>query len=471
MSVASSKLTAPQTPVLQGAWATGKTPFITAPEAPTIALVQKAVTTAPQELTPPPAPAPANAAQESHSTPVLVTATAEGTTESTQQTDIEPETDAQLRIRLLDIPSEDLTSHELLVREAVVKMCTFVDNEEPWRADLMDACDTLKAMAGRNNEGLFALQDDCDEDWLRLLACTVEKFLSRVGSLESPKFQWNKMTMNQIAWTCYGLKACYELERFGVSFPPKHSKSLVMAGRKITRKLIDQVHQRNLLEGHNTVGDVLSLLAWIAYGLRRSFRRPDGNSEMLLAGCAKIAGKVSLTDIGLQIFAYFDDSRAEYMTARQIGKLFTGIGELLARGVLKTGSVLEENDIETPTFRQALLAWYRSPSVAVDPTDDAATSYLNEEMDIVVLQNLVYGLDQLMQNSVLEMLTAETSEIVVCTQKWIKWAMSQPGLTVYDLKTFQQFIQHAIQYDIFNQTLVTQLAVVQKAIAELESQS
>lgn len=462
MSVSSPNVLAPKSSNQTPAWVTPKNLFLSSPKA---VLVQKKDVEKSTGL-PASAQLPVNASPEPHSSPVLVSGPQASPIATGSTTAARPETATELRDRLFSLSTEGLTAQQLGVRNSVLRIEQFIDKAVPKREHLAELCQSLKNLAGIGNSGFKKLNSEHSRDWLRLLAFKVEDFLTHLSALEEPRYRWNEMSMNQVALLCYGLKACYDLNRNGALFSTEQSMQLLQAGRRITRKLMDQIHHRHLIHPqHHSSGDVLSVLAWITSGLQCTLELPGKQQVMLLGGCTTEAGKVSLTDIGISIFDYFEQGRAPSMTARQIGKLMNGIGRLVAAEVLVVNPKPQEKGIARERLRRALRDWCASPSMVPGGIAAGSQSEPGGAMNAVIVGNCIDGIRRLMHAGSLEAGALETMQIIGRSLQWIQQAMSRPDLSLSELQNFRTYLQSALSFVIVDQPVRAQLAAIDKAIA------
>ncbi len=415
---------------------TPKTLFPSSSKTP---VVQKKAPAEAAGLPLPPVQAPANDPQEPHSPPVLTQVLAASTpaiaAPAGSATETPSETAKELRDRLFAQPAAELSTRQLKLRNNIALIEKFISFKVPKRDHLTEVCDALKDLT--KNDDLRKLKNECGDDWVRLFSLKVEDFLRYVSSLQEPRFRWGELSMKQVARICYGLKVYYALNQETGFFSTGQSITLRDAGRRITRKLIDQVHQQHLIQAnYQSSGDVLSLLAWIVAGLQFPLKFPNGSQEMLLGGCSKVPGKVSLTDIASSMLTYFGEGRAASMTARQIGKLLNGVTRLITQGVLVATAESEENGSVRKQLQSALVDWCNSPSLALGAEVQVDQPDMDDITYSVVTENLVSGLRRIMQANCLEAGTPETKQIVARSLQWIRSLMSQNTI---DLKVLQEF--------------------------------
>lgn len=271
----------------------------------------------------------------SHSQPILV----QPTSDSSQTSFINSSssastsgTDNEVPLQtLLALPDDNLSYKECRVKKLLKSLHKFVENPSKTTNDFIAVCELLKESS--NNSDLYTLSQNGDTRWLPELSKQTVAFLTCANSQSEDAIEWSALSMNTVAQICYALKASLEPNRYGNYFSDAQLLSLTPVLRGITRKLIDHLHDKQLMDpNHNSYGEVLSVLSWLVMGLKLNVPNGSGVSIKLLAGSSK--GKVGIDTIFKQALCYFSAVKFKALDTRQLGKLVHAVGRVLSYQLL-----------------------------------------------------------------------------------------------------------------------------------------
>lgn len=287
----------------------------------------------------------------SHSQPILV----QPTSDSSQTSFINSSssvstsgTDNQEPLQtLLALPEDNLSREERRVKKLLKSLHNFTENPSKTTNDFIAVCELLKESS--NNNDSRTLSQNGDTRWLPELSKQTVAFLTCANSQSDDVIGWSALSMSTVAQICYALKASLEPSRYGNYFSDAQLLLLTPALRGITRKLINHLHDKQLMDpNHNSYGDVLSVLSWLVMGLQWKVPDVSGVSTKLLAGSSK--GKIGIDAIFKQALCYFSVVKFKALDTRQLGKLVHAVGRVLSHQLLN----LQEAEGSNETLAQRL---------------------------------------------------------------------------------------------------------------------